>query len=66
MTIAEALNKNILLDYQKTWLLDGAKVKVWEKSRRIGASYVEALYAVLLAALSRNAGGMNCYRCYSI
>lgn len=61
MTIVEALNKNILLDYQKTWLLDGAKVKVWEKSRRIGASYVEALYAVLLAALSRNAGGMNCY-----
>lgn len=61
MTIAEALNKNILLDYQKTWLLDGAKVKVWEKSRRIGASYVEALYSVLQAALSRTDGGMNCY-----
>lgn len=61
MTIAEALNKDILLDYQKKWLLNGAKVKVWEKSRRIGASYVEALYSVLLASLSRSAGGMNCY-----
>ena len=61
MTVAEALDKNILLDYQSRWLKDTSKVKVWEKSRRIGASYVEALYAVLLAALSRNAGGMNCY-----
>ena len=61
MTISEALSKNILLDYQSRWLKDTAKVKVWEKSRRIGASYVEALYAVLLAALSRTDGGMNCY-----
>ena len=61
MTILEALSKNILLDYQSRWLKDTAKVKVWEKSRRIGASYVEALYAVLLAALSRTDGGMNCY-----
>ncbi len=61
MTISEALSKNILLDYQSRWLKDTVKVKVWEKSRRIGASYVEALYAVLLAALSRTDGGMNCY-----
>ena len=61
MTISEALSKNILLDYQSRWLKDTSKVKVWEKSRRIGASYVEALYAVLLAALSRTDGGMNCY-----
>lgn len=38
-----------------------AVVKVWEKSRRIGASYVEALYSVLLAALSKKEGGMSCY-----
>jgi len=31
MTIAEALNKDILLDYQKKWLLNGAKGKAWEK-----------------------------------
>ena len=61
MTVKEALNKDILLDYQKKWLLNEAKVKVWEKSRRIGASYVEALCSVLLASLSRSAGGMNCY-----
>ena len=61
MTLTEALNKNILLDYQKKWLCDTSKVKVWEKSRRIGASYVEALFSVLAAALSRTDGGMNCY-----
>lgn len=53
MTIEEALKKDILLDYQKAWVSDHAVVKVWEKSRRIGASYVEALYSVLLAALSK-------------
>ena len=61
MTITEAFKKNILLDYQKKWLQDNSKVKVWEKSRRIGASYVEALFSVLAAALSRTDGGMNCY-----
>ncbi|MEL3907950.1 MAG: hypothetical protein P1P64_02915 [Treponemataceae bacterium] len=61
MTIQEALEKNILLDYQKKWLIDNSEVKLWEKSRRIGASYVEALYSVLLAALSRLDGGMSCY-----
>lgn len=61
MTIEEALKKDILLDYQKKWLLDRSPVKVWEKSRRIGASYIEALNSVLLASLSRADGGMNCY-----
>lgn len=61
MNVKEALKKNILLNYQKAWLLDDSKVKVWQKSRRIGASYVEALYAVLKAALSKADGGMNSY-----
>lgn len=61
MTIEEALKKDILLGYQKAWVSDHAVVKVWEKSRRIGASYVEALYSVLLAALSKKEGGMSCY-----
>ena len=61
MTIQEALHKEILLPYQKAWLTDKALVKVWEKSRRIGASYVEALNCVLLSMLSKAAGGMNCY-----
>lgn len=61
MTIQEAMSKAVLLPYQKSWLLDKALVKVWEKSRRIGASYVEALNCVLISMLSKSAGGMNCY-----
>lgn len=61
MTIQEAMNKAVLLPYQKSWLLDKSLVKVWEKSRRIGASYVEALNCVLVSMLSKSAGGMNCY-----
>ncbi len=30
------------LPYQIAWLNDNAKVKLWEKSRRIGATYVQA------------------------
>lgn len=51
----------ILLKYQKKWLGDDAKVCVWEKSRRIGASYVEALKACLSAMLNKQDGGMSTY-----
>lgn len=51
----------ILLPYQEAWLLNDDKVKVWQKSRRIGASYVEALNCVLKSAKSKREGGMNCY-----
>lgn len=54
-------NKNILLPYQETWLLNDDKVKVWQKSRRIGASYVEALNCVLKAAKDKQDNGKNCY-----
>jgi len=30
------------LNYQQNWLNDNSKIKIWEKSRRIGASYVQA------------------------
>lgn len=33
---------NYFLKYQMDWLTDGAQVKVWEKSRRIGATYVQS------------------------
>ncbi|HCC37024.1 MAG TPA: hypothetical protein DEQ14_05125 [Treponema sp.] len=55
----EALD--ILLPYQKAWIEDTSTVKVWEKSRRIGASYAEALAAVLEAAKSKEAGGQSTY-----
>jgi phage FluMu gp28-like protein len=55
------LNLDILLPYQKAWLADTAKVKIWEKSRRIGASYAEALASVLEAAKTKEAGGQSTY-----
>jgi phage FluMu gp28-like protein len=55
------MDLDILLLYQKTWIEDEAKVKVWEKSRRIGASYVEALASVLEAAKTKEAGGQSSY-----
>lgn len=61
MTLDEALSQELLLPYQKAWIEDKSDVKVWEKSRRIGASYVEALNADILAALSKSAGGMSTY-----
>ncbi|CCG55773.1 putative phage protein [Brachyspira pilosicoli WesB] len=54
-------NKKILLAYQEKWLINQDKVKVWQKSRRIGASYVEALNCVLKASLSKKENGMSCY-----
>lgn len=38
---------DLFLPYQKEWLKDDTKIAVWVKSRRIGATYVEALRAVL-------------------
>ncbi len=35
------LNK-YFLPYQQRWLSDNSKVKIWEKSRRIGATYVQS------------------------
>lgn len=46
----------LLLPYQVRWNRDRAQVKVWEKSRRIGASYAEALEAVLHAAAADRGG----------
>ena len=55
------MGEDVLLPYQKAWITDESKVKVWEKSRRIGASYVEALASVLEAAKSKESGGQSSY-----
>lgn len=34
--------KTFFLPYQIRWLKDESRIKIWEKSRRIGASYVQA------------------------
>ncbi len=46
----------VLLPYQQAWIADEAQLKVWEKSRRVGATWAEAADAVLRAAED---GGSN-------
>ncbi len=46
----------VLLPYQQAWIADDAQLKVWEKSRRVGATWAEAADAVLIAA---SEGGEN-------
>lgn len=50
---------NVLLPYQARWLADQSGVKVWEKSRRIGASWAEAGDAALIAGANAKAGGQH-------
>lgn len=46
----------VLLPYQQAWIADEAQLKVWEKSRRVGATWAEAADATLIAAAE---GGTN-------
>lgn len=50
-----------LLSYQKEWIDDDSPVKVWEKSRRIGASFCDAFDSALVAAKDKAEGGMSTY-----
>ena len=36
------MKNNYFLPYQQRWLDDKTKIKIWEKSRRIGATYVQS------------------------
>lgn len=36
------MTEKYFLPYQKRWLEDEARIKIWEKSRRIGATYVQS------------------------
>lgn len=38
----ENTKPSCFLPYQKKWLEDKSRIKIWEKSRRIGATYVQA------------------------
>ena len=49
----------VLLSHQKEWVSDQADVALWEKSRRIGASWCDASESVLTASPSAKAGGMD-------
>jgi len=45
--------KPYFLPYQRAWLEDKSPVKIWEKSRRIGATYVQAYEDVRDAATGK-------------
>jgi phage FluMu gp28-like protein len=47
---APAAAPAVLLSYQQAWVADRADVAVWEKSRRIGASWCDASDSVLEAS----------------
>ncbi len=47
MSIVNFQLKNYFLPYQIRWLNDKSQVKIWEKSRRIGATYVQSFEDVL-------------------
>jgi len=47
----------VLLPYQQTWVSDQAQVKLWEKSRRIGASWTEAASKALTASAQNGRDG---------
>jgi len=47
---ADVLARSPLLSYQQAWVADRADVAIWEKSRRIGASWCDASDSVLTAA----------------
>jgi phage FluMu gp28-like protein len=53
-----------LLPYQCRWMADRSRVRVWEKSRRIGASWVCAAESVYYAAL-QNGGCSTWYTSYN-
>ena len=55
------MGTDLFIPYQRGWIADRARVKLWEKSRRIGASYSEAAASVLEAAKSREAGGQSSF-----
>ncbi len=61
MTDKEITEIDILLPYQQVWARDESQVKVWEKSRRIGASYAEAGLSVLEAAKEKKNGGQSTF-----
>jgi hypothetical protein len=50
--IKEDLSKDYFLPYQVAWIADDSHFKLWDKSRRIGATYAESYRAVRRRNLS--------------
>lgn len=60
-TLPVQADTGLLLPYQAAWIADKSALKVAEKSRRIGLTWAEAADCALTAAMTREAGGSNCY-----
>lgn len=54
----------LLLPYQQRWIADRSQVRVWEKSRRIGASWVRACEAAI-DGLNQTGGCDTWYTSYN-
>lgn len=54
-------SESLLLKYQLNWLRDKSQLKIWEKSRRIGASWGEACNSALYGIAGEN----TLYTCYN-
>ena len=50
----------VLLPYQKEWIVDTSRVKICEKARRTGITWATQCEMVLIAGSQKQAGGMNC------
>lgn len=57
----DPLADGVLMKHQADWLADKSDLKLGEKGRRTGITFAEALDDTLLAASSREAGGMNVF-----
>jgi phage FluMu gp28-like protein len=57
--VNDALSGGVLLPYQAAWHKITNPVKLWEKSRRIGASWTDSSESALIAAKDAEAGGAD-------
>jgi phage FluMu gp28-like protein len=55
------LADGVFMKHQRQWLMDTTALKICEKGRRTGITFVQAWDDTLTAAKSRSAGGMNCF-----
>lgn len=60
-SVSKGVNEALLMPFQTAFNNDPSPVRLWEKSRRIGASWGFSSEAVLTASAESSAGGMDCW-----
>ncbi|MEM6394631.1 MAG: hypothetical protein AAF797_17840 [Planctomycetota bacterium] len=61
LTLSKSKAGRVLLPWQEAWRRDQSRLKIWEKSRRIGATFTEANDAVM----TRLTGDRRCHYWFS-